>query len=978
MHKLLTPQVARLGRPDVPPETDAVDPSFSDGTPELLKADLIDLLGESQVLSRVIDLVRFASDASPYRYIPQVVVRPKNIGDVQKIFRYCTTHKRHATFRGGGTSLCGQSQSDDILIDVRHDWNQWQVLDEGQRFKAHTGTLLGHANEALAAYQMRLGPDPASAHAATLGGVLSNNAGGMRCSLPRDSYHTVESMTVVLPSGTVIDTAAPGAEEEFAKKEPALSKGLMDLRNEILADPEFVERIKRRYSHRNTNGYGIRSFLDGETALGILRRIMIGSEGTLGFVGEVVYKAIPLPRLTTVAWLPFATVGEAVAVVNGLVTLGAEAVEMMVASTLTIAAKSYSGTPSYWKTLDPQAAALLVEFGASDEKGLDEIEEKVRQELSGVKMLEPLSLMRDEKCIELAWHVREGLLGLMGRSRPKGTAILTEDVCFPPDRLKDAAEDLTDLLNKYKFDPAVVGHAAYGNVHFSLVVNLSVDEDKQRYASFMDEMTSMVVDKYDGSLKAEHGTGINMAPFVQREWGEKAYGVMRRIKTLFDPEKVLAPNVLLSDDPQIHLKKLKSTPQIENISEASHCIECGFCEPVCPSRNVTTTPRQRIALRREMARQEEWSPLLRVLLEQYEYLAIETCAADGTCADVCPIDINTGALMKHFRKIEHTPEFEKAALEIAKEWGEVERLARLAIGTADIVQQLTGTGLLTGVTDIARSVVSNDLIPSVPGPMPHAAPAVLPSTAREGASAAYFPACVNRIFGRDVNSPKTPSLPEVLVTLSSRARKPLWIPDDVRGLCCSTPWSSKGYKQGGTYMAEQVVDAFWRWSEGGKLPIVVDAASCTLGMMEDAVEHLDVVRKQRLGKVQIFDSIQWCAGLLPDLTITHKLDSIIIHPTCSTTHLGLNDTLKKLAAEMAQHVEVPIGTTCCGTAGDRGLLHPELVHTATRDAVVQINLHPAQRYISANRTCEIGMHQATGKPYESFAFTLEELTRPKA
>ena len=262
--------------------------------------------------------------------------------------------------------------------------------------------------------------------------------------------------------------------------------------------------------------------------------------------------------------------------------------------------------------------------------------------------------------------------------------------------------------------------------------------------------------------------------------------------------------------------------------------------------------------------------------------------------------------------------------------------------------------------------------------MPHAAPAELPATAREGASAAYFPACVNRIFGRDVNSPKTPSLPEVLVTLSSRAGKPLWIPDDVRGLCCSTPWSSKGYKQGGTYMAEQVVDAFWRWSEGGKLPIVVDAASCTLGMMEDAVEHLDDVRKQRLGKVQIFDSIQWCAGLLPDLTITHKIDSIIIHPTCSTTHLGLNDTLKKLAGEMAKHVEVPIGTTCCGTAGDRGLLHPELVHSATRDAVVQISLHPAQRYISANRTCEIGMYQATGKPYESFAFALEELTRPKA
>jgi D-lactate dehydrogenase len=282
---------------------------------------------------------------------------------------------------------------------------------------------------------MRLGPDPASGHAATLGGVLSNNAGGMRCSLLRDSYHTVESMTVVLPSGTVVDTAAPGAEEEFEMKEPTLAKGLMELRNELLSDPELVERIKRKYSHRNTNGYGIRSFLDGETPLGIPRGIMVGSEGTLGFVAEVVYKTIPLPRMTTVAWLPFATVGEAVAVVNKLVKLRAEAVELIVASTLAIAAKSHSGTPSYWNTLDPKAAALLIEFGPSDQQGLGEIEEKVGKELSGTKMLQALNFMRDENAIELAWHVREGLLGLLGRARPQGTAILTEDLCFPPDRL---------------------------------------------------------------------------------------------------------------------------------------------------------------------------------------------------------------------------------------------------------------------------------------------------------------------------------------------------------------------------------------------------------------------------------------------------------------------------------------------------------------------------------------------------------------
>jgi D-lactate dehydrogenase len=490
----------------------------------------------------------------------------------------------------------------------------------------------------------------------------------------------------------------------------------------------------------------------------------------------------------------------------------------------------------------------------------------------------------------------------------------------------------------------------------------------------MADLVTLVIDKYDGSLKAEHGAGINMAPFVRREWGDKATDMMWRIKKLADPHGVLAPNVILTHDDGINLKSFKSAPPLEDV--AAHCIECGFCEAVCPSRNITATPRQRIVLRREMARQPEGSPLLARLQDEYEYDGIETCALDGSCAIPCPIEINTSALEKTFRRAESTPQREKAALMIARRWATRERLARTAVSAADIVQRTVGARAVTGLTAAARLVVSDDLIPSVPGPMPRAQLRKLPPTTRDGAATVYFPACVNRIFGRDPGLARYPSLPQALVGVSARAGKPLWIPGDVAGKCCSTPWSSKGYLHGHKWMAAANCDALWEWSGHGTMPVVIDAASCTNGLLDDVKNYLDPERRARLEQITLLDSIAWCHSLLPALTINRRVERAAVHPTCSTTHLGLTKTLDRLAGRLADEVLVPVGTTCCGTAGDRGLLHPELVISATREEKAGLDETPAQAYLSANRTCEMGLRQATGRPYESFVFLLEELTRP--
>jgi D-lactate dehydrogenase len=957
---------------------DAVPDSLIDGTPSELRDDLVRLLGKKQVLHRVIDLVRYASDASPYRLLPKVVVMPRDVTDVANILAYCRQTGRHATFRAAGTSLNGQSQSDDILIDVRRNWSGFCIEDGGGRLRSRPGTILGHANSALRKYRRRLGPDPASARAATIGGVIANNAGGMRCTLKRDAYHTVSAMTFVLPSGTIINTEEKDAETRFAQAEPELARGLMELREQLVADEKLAARVRQKFTIRNTHGYRLSALLDGTSPLQIFRRLLVGSEGTLAFIAEAVIETLPMPELTTVAWLPFPSSDAAVAQVPKLVAMGAEAVELMMAPALTAAGEAFPGTPTYWKKLDPQAAALLVEFGAKDEEELARKERQVAEALEGVELLQPIEFITAAEAIELAWHVREGLLGIVGKLRPEGSMVITEDVCFPPERLTQGARDLQALLAKHGFIPSVAGHAAHGNLHFTLIAKLDQQEGRARYSAFMKELVELVVKKHDGSLKAEHGTGINMAPFIVDEWGEKAADMMWRIKSLADPNAILAPDVILTRKSDIHLQSLKSIPVIENVTNSTQCIECGFCEPVCPSRNVTVTPRQRIALRREMARQSENSPLLNRLQDQYEYDGVQTCAGDGSCSIPCPIGINTGALIKQLRQREHGSRSEEIAFSIARNWASVEKVARISLAATELASKIAGVGLVQAVTSVARSVVSKDLMPAVPGPMPLPAPSRLPETVKHGAAAVYFPACINRMFGRDpTQSRRAPSLPETLVTLSARAGKPLWIPPDVAGLCCATPFSSKGYQKAHDYMATAMVDALWRWSDHGQLPIVIDAASCTLGLVEAVGRHLDEESRALQDRLKIVDSVTWCRDLLPRLNIVRKLARVMVHPTCSMNHLGISTQLREIAACLAVEAEVPVGDTCCGTAGDRGLLHPELVESATRDTKAVLDARPADAYISANRTCEMGLLHATGRPYQSFVFLLEQLTRPE-
>jgi D-lactate dehydrogenase len=590
-------------------------------------------------------------------------------------------------------------------------------------------------------------------------------------------------------------------------------------------------------------------------------------------------------------------------------------------------------------------------------------------------LLLPAQFTDDAAQIARLWSVREGMYPSVGAVRASGTSVIIEDVAFPLGSLADAVVDLEALFERHGYREAIVfGHAGDGNLHFVITQSFNDDAAIDRYARFMDDVVALVVTKYDGALKAEHGTGRNMAPFVEAEWGPQALSVMKRLKRLADPDGILNPGVILNDDPRAHLADLKTMPSVE--AEVDTCVECGFCERVCPSRDLTLTPRQRIAVRREIVRLDSAGDRAGAdaLWSDFAYAGLDTCAVDGMCATACPVGLDTGALVKRFRRARRSAVAERVGRAVATRFSTVERLVRAGLGAGHAVQATLGAGVMTSVMALARRIAGHE-VPAWTPFLPKPATA-LPPTSREGAAAVYLPACVTRVFGRIPGEPSDRSLPQALVAVAARAGHPVWIPPDVGGTCCGTPFSSKGLAAGLRVSANRAIDRCWAWSGEGRLPIVVDANSCTAGL-RDCGDVLTDENRVRLARLRILDAVEFArATLLPALVVARRVRSVAVHPTCSLVHLGRVPDLVALAQACADEVVVPANAGCCGFAGDRGLLVPELTASATRDEAATVRAAGCDTFVSSNRMCEVAMTQATASPYRSIVHLLEEVTRP--
>ena len=914
-----------------------------------------------------------AHDASHYLLQPHAVLRPRDQADVGRIFAAAADTGVGLTLRSGGTSLSGQAVTDQLLVDVRRNFRDVQVLDDGARVRVQPGVTVRQVNARLAPHGYALGPDPASESACTLGGVVANNSSGMACGTEYNTYRTLESMVLVLPSGTVLDTAAPDAREHLRAAEPELFEGLLRLRERITGNPESVRTIERLFAMKNTMGYGLNSFLDHEDPVRILEHLMIGSEGTLGFVASATLRTVPIRPHVATGLLVFPTVVAATSAVPELVASQCVTLELLDATSLTVSQRTGLAPPVIMDIPVDQQAALLVEYRADSEA---EVRERAHAASSTFEQLElerPAQLTTDARERASLWTVRKGLYTTVAGNRPSGTNALLEDVVVPVRHLGETCEELTGLFDAHGYrDSVIFGHAKDGNVHFMLNEQFDDPASLRRYEKFTEEMVELILDR-GGSLKAEHGTGRIMAPFVRAQYGDELYEVMVQLKALIDPDHRFNPGVILTEDPRAYLRDLKTAPAVEE--EVDRCVECGYCEPVCPSRDLTLTPRQRIVGRREIADAEARGEheLAGRMRREFDYDGLQTCAVDGMCVTACPVDINTGDLVRRLRSENRSVAADLVWAGLARAWSVTVPGAAFALSLA----RRMPAALPVSATSVARTALGTDTVPRYSPRLPsggRSRAGLTTSRANvpaERARAVFFPACIGAMFGT-VHG-QGPSVSEAFLTLCERAEVSVHVPEGITSACCGTPWKSKGLPSGYETMTHRTLETLWEATEHGRLPVVCDASSCTEGLI--TMREL-AANSPRYAGLRFVDAVQFVSeNVLDRLTVASPVGSLAVHPTCSSVQLGINDHLMRVAGACAERATVPFAWGCCGYAGDRGMLHPELTAAATAPEAAEVQAGAFDAYASLNRTCEQGMTEATGKPYEHVLQVLERASR---
>jgi D-lactate dehydrogenase len=926
---------------------------------------LTNILPKERIKARLIDLVAYASDAGFYYLRPKAVVQPVAESEIIALFRFSHEHRIPLTFRTGGTSLSGQSITDGILVDLSQYWNKISIEANGDLVRVQPGITGSMVNGHLKKYKRKIGPDPSSIDAAMMGGILSNNSSGMCCGVKLNSYHTTKHIRFILPDGKTFTTENEADYTRFEQACPHIYAAVKGIQEQLAGNTQLYELIRKKYQTKNTVGYSLNAFIDHQHPLDVLAHLLIGAEGTLGFIAEAVMETVPDYPYKTTAFLYFPDIYAACQAIIPLTVSGAEAVELMDRASLR-SIDSLKGVPERLKTLPETAAALLVEFQANS---LEELYAKTNMFLidaGALSMLEPPLFTEDVKQQAFYWKLRKGMFPAVGAVRASGTTVILEDIAFPVAKLGDAILDLQQLFKKHAYHEAIIfGHAKDGNIHFVVTQAFHTAAEIERYDLFMQDVVKLVVQTYDGTLKAEHGTGRNMAPFIETEWGTDAYGIMKTLKQTIDPQNLLNPGVIINEDKKAHIANLKPLPSVEQ--EVDKCIECGYCEHKCPSRNITLTPRQRIVVRRELAglkakgNKKEFD----LLVDEYQYDGLDTCAVDGLCATACPVDINTGDLVKRLRRESHSKTANSLALMVAKNFGTTAFTVGLAVKFGDGMNGVFGESTMRNITGGLKKIIPG--VPLWSNQLQGTKGRI--EGDREGA-VVYFPTCINRMMGGAKDRKK--SVPQTFMSVSDKAGIKVLVPDDINGMCCGQLFSSKGYSDAYVYTSNETVKKLWKWTSGGKFPVVLDVSSCT-----HTLQHCRTVlteeNKTYFDQLNIIDSIDYLFDhVVPRLKDVRKKDNIVLHPVCTLKKMGLEGKLFQLASHFADKVDVPLMAGCCGMAGDRGFLFPELTASATAPEAGEVKKAAYSGYYSSAKTCEMAMSDAVGKNYESILYLVDE------
>lgn len=906
----------------------------------------------------------FGTDASFYRLIPKLVIRVESEDEVVALLKLAHREQVPVTFRAAGTSLCGQAISDSVLIVLGDNWNGREIRAQGRQIRLQPGVIGAQANAWLAPFGRKIGPDPASINACKIGGIVANNASGMCCGTAQNTYHTLAGIRLVMADGSQLDTEDGASVAAFRASHGHLLDELARLGRETRANSELATKIRHKYRLKNTTGLSLNALIDYDEPVDILSHLLVGSEGTLGFISAVTYDTVIDHPHKASALIVFADVETCCNAVTMLKSQPVSAVELLDRRSLR-SVQDKPGMPAFVRELSNNACALLIESRAASQPLLHEQLAHITASLASFAVEKQVDFTEDPSENARLWAIRKDTFPAVGAVRQTGTTVIIEDVTFPVEQLAAGVNRLIALFEKHRYDEAILfGHALEGNLHFVFTQGFNNPEEIARYQAFMDDVAQLVAVEFGGSLKAEHGTGRNMAPFVELEWGTDAYQLMWQLKRLLDPTGILNPDVVLSDDPQIHLKHLKPLPAADEIVDK--CIECGFCEPVCPSKGLTLSPRQRIVMWRDIQAKKRAGINTDELERVYQYQGIDTCAATGLCAQRCPVGINTGELVKKLRR--RTANHTKAADWLANHFDTALQGARFTLHVANGARMLLGAPRLAWLS-AKISKTSAGRVPQWTAAMPQPERAIRFSPASDDARprVVYLAACVSRVMGPAAGDREQMSLLDKTRGLLEKAGYQVVFPDHQESLCCGQPFASKGYAEQAEQKRQELIGALLHASRGGLDPIYCDTSPCTLRLVQDLSDS----------RLDLYDPVRFIRShLLDKLVFTPQQEPIAVHVTCSTQHLGESQALIDLARRCSTQVVIPEGIHCCGFAGDKGFTTPELNAHSLR------SLKDAVQYcsegISTSRTCEIGLSNHGGIDYHSLVYLVDRVTHPLA
>ncbi|MFX1713111.1 FAD-binding and (Fe-S)-binding domain-containing protein [Stutzerimonas stutzeri] len=906
----------------------------------------------------------FGTDASFYRLIPKLVVRVESEAEVIALLKLAHAENVPVTFRAAGTSLSGQAISDSVLIVLGDNWNGREIRNGGEQIRLQPGVIGANANAVLAPFQRKIGPDPASINAAKIGGIVANNSSGMCCGTAQNTYKTLAGLRVVLADGTVVDSEDAASVAAFRQSHTALLEQLAELGRETRANTELAAKIRHKYRLKNTTGFSLNALVDYDEPLDILNHLMVGSEGTLGFISAVTYDTVPDHPHKASALVVFPDVETCCLAVPVLKQQPVSAVELLDRRSLR-SVEHKAGMPEWVKELSPAACALLIESRAASQSLLHEQVNLIMASIAHFPVEKQVDFSEDPVIYNQLWKIRKDTFPAVGAVRQTGTTVIIEDVTFPVERLAEGVNRLIELLDKHRYDEAILfGHALEGNLHFVFTQGFDDPAQVARYEAFMGEVAQLVAVEFGGALKAEHGTGRNMAPFVELEWGSEAYALMWKIKRLLDPSGILNPDVVLSEDPDIHLKNLKPMPAADEIVDK--CIECGFCEPVCPSNGLTLTPRQRIVIWRDIQARKRAGVDTTEIERLYHYHGVETCAATGLCAQRCPVGINTGDLVRKLRGRE-------ASKTGTANWL-ADHFSTAVQGTRFMLHAANGAHIILGTKRLAK--LSATMTNASKGRVPQWTPATpqplqrlhlpKPAVQDERPRVVYLAACVSRAMGPAARDQEQEPLLDKTRSLLEKAGYQVIFPEQLNDLCCGQPFASKGYAEQGERKRQEMLDALLKASRGGLDPIYCDTSPCTLRLVQGLTDQrLDMYDPVRFIRTHLLDKLEFVPQDKP----------IAVHVTCSTQHLGEAQALIDIARRCANEVVIPEGIHCCGFAGDKGFTTPELNEHALRSLKNAVQI--CEEGISTSRTCEIGLSRHGEIDYHGLVYLVDRVTRRK-